>query len=94
MDKLDLSKKFKTLYAAKPAPALVDVPPLSVLAIDGAGAPDGSQAFADAVGALYAISYGLKFGFKMSGRADWKVMPLEGLWWADDMSAFPEGRKA
>jgi hypothetical protein len=42
---------------------LVDVPNLGYLAIDGSGGPDGAE-FADAVPALYAISYGARFLLK------------------------------
>lgn len=37
---------------------------------------------------MYAISYAIKFSVKKDRGIDYGVMPLEGLWWADDMSLF------
>jgi hypothetical protein len=62
---------------------LVDVPKLCYLAIDGSGGPDGAE-FADAVQALYAISYGARFLLKKAHGEAPKVRPLEALWWVDD----------
>jgi hypothetical protein len=57
--------------------------------IDGEGDPNTSTAFHDAVEALYALSYTLKFSLKKSpSPLDYGVMPLEGLWWADDPRDF------
>ncbi len=68
--------------------SVVDVPPLNFLMVDGAGDPNTSQAYQDAVTALYPVAYGLKFMSKKELEQDYVVMPLEGLWWADDMDAF------
>jgi hypothetical protein len=92
MPKIDLKKQLKHLYnpSAKQV-VTVDVPPMNFLMIDGAGAPE-SQAFQDAIEALYAVSFALKFGLKLGrfGKKtyDYPVMPLEGLWWADRADAF------
>jgi hypothetical protein len=90
MKKLDLKKQWKEFYGAKAgAIAAVDVPPLRYLMVDGEGDPNTSQAFQEAVEALYSLSYTLKFTLKKSPRAiDYGVMPLEGLWWADDPREF------
>lgn len=73
---------------------MVDVPPMNFLMVDGEGDPNTSQAFSDAIAALFAVSYTVKFMIKKSVMAiDYSVMPLEGLWWADDMSKFsPEDK--
>jgi hypothetical protein len=96
MEKLDLKKKWKQLYGAKAgAIVAVDVPTLTYLMVDGEGDPNTSQAFQEAVEALYSLSYTLKFTLKKSPRAiDYGVMPLEGLWWADDPRAFYEADKS
>lgn len=78
--KTDFKKVLKHLYAAGAAPALVDVPELAFLAVDGVGDPDG-PVYREAVEALYGVSYGLRFGLKRAGVLDYPVMPLEGLWW-------------
>jgi hypothetical protein len=40
------------------------------------------------VDALYSLAYTLKFMFKKGQGIDYAVLPLEGLWWAEDMGAF------
>ncbi|HVF08881.1 MAG TPA: GyrI-like domain-containing protein [Actinomycetota bacterium] len=74
-------------------PVLVDVPEMSFLMVDGQGDPNTTPEYAEALNALYAVSYGVKFAVKRSGSADFKVMPLEGLWWSDRMSDFTQGRR-
>jgi hypothetical protein len=51
---------------------------------------DTSPDYQAAVEALYSLSYTLKFMHKRQGT-DYTVLPLEGLWWADDYQAFAEG---
>jgi hypothetical protein len=94
MEKLDLKKDLKHLYnpPAK-APVMVEVPPMNFLAIDGEGKPDGPAAV-QAIEALYPVAYTLKFTVKKSQAVDYTVMPLEGLWWAADMSSFAMNDKA
>jgi hypothetical protein len=88
--RIDLKKEFKQLYTAgSRGPELIEVPPLGYLMIDGAGNPNTVPAFQQAIEALYSVSYTLKFMLKKGPRAvDYGVMPLEGLWWTDDMSRF------
>lgn len=88
MEKRDLKKELKHLYQPS-AKAVVelDVPAFRFLMIDGAGDPNTTPAYAAAVEALFSVSYTAKFMMKQAGT-DYAVMPLEGLWWADDLSAF------
>lgn len=90
MQKVDLKKEQKALYQPPTDKVVsVDVPPLSYLMIDGEGDPNSSQAYQEAIEALFSVAYTLKFMVKKSDFAiDYGVMPLEGLWWADDMSNF------
>ena len=87
--KIDLKKEQKHLYApsAKEV-ALVEVPAMDFLMADGAGDPNTSPDFQAAVEALYSLSYTLKFMVKKGQGIDYAVLPLEGLWWAEDMEAF------
>ena len=97
MAKIDLKKDLKTFYGTttKQGFVIVDVPEMNFLMIDGEGDPNTSQAFADAVQALYSLSYPLKFMVKKGPLAiDYGVMPLEALWWAGDMSEFTQGDKS
>ncbi|MDC8759884.1 GyrI-like domain-containing protein [Janthinobacterium fluminis] len=90
MQKIDFKKQLKHLYQPPVGQIVeVDVPELSYLMIDGAGDPNTSPGYAPAVEALYGLSYTLKFMLKKGPQAiDYAVMPLEGLWWADDMASF------
>lgn len=96
MEKIDLKKELKHLYrASAKEPADIVVPPLSYLMIDGKGDPNTSADYAQAVEALFTVSYTAKFAVKRGpDPIDYVVMPLEGLWWADDFSVFGTGDKA
>ena len=88
MTKFDIRKTLESLYAPGTTIEPVDVPPLQYVMIDGAGDPNVSPAYVQAVETLYAVSYGLKFAAKKTLGQDYVVPPLEGLWTADDPSAF------
>ena len=88
MEKIDLKKELKHLYNPSKEIALVDVPEMNFLMIDGAGDPNTSQDYKDAIESLYAVSYTLKFMVKKEKAVDYVVMPLEGLWWTEPMSQF------
>ncbi len=96
MKKIDYKKELKHLY--KPSPKtveIVDVPDMNFLMIDGQGDPNISQEYSDAIETLYAVAYALKFTIKKGElEIDYGVMPLEGLWWVDDMSQFSIDDKA
>ena len=63
--------------------------------VDGIGDPSVAQEYAQAVEALFSVSYTAKFMLKKGPRElDFVVMPLEGLWWADDMADFVSNNKA
>jgi hypothetical protein len=90
---LDLKKDLRWLYApsAKDVSEVV-VPAMAFLMVDGEGDPNTSKGYADAIEALYALAYTIKFSVKKGPLAtDYPVMPLEGLWWAEDMSSFADG---
>lgn len=82
------------LYHAARSPELVRVPELTFLMIDGHGDPNTSTDYREAIEALYGLSYTLKFMLKKELGLNYRVGPLEGLFWADDMSVFSIGRKA
>lgn len=96
MEKLDPKAGLGTLYHPKAKDIVeVDVPPLRYLMIDGQGDPNASPAYAHAVEALFSVSYATRFKVKkMHGGCDYAVMPLEGLWWADDPAVFLAGEKS
>jgi len=87
--KVDLRKELKHLYAPSAKEVLaVNVPKMNFLMIYGMGDPNNSQEYKDAVEALFSLSYAIKFMMKKEKSIDYAVMPLEGLWWIDDMTRF------
>ncbi len=88
MSKVDFKKEFKELYAPPKKFVVVDVPEMQFLMIDGHGDPNTAQEYQDALEALYAVAFKMKFISKKTLEKDYTVPPLEGLWWADDMETF------
>jgi Uncharacterized conserved protein len=82
MEKLDLSKKYKSYYTAKPKPEIVEIEDAQYLSVTGKGDPSGAD-FATDIEALYSTAYNIKFAFKEQGN-DFVVAKLEGLWWYDE----------
>jgi hypothetical protein len=80
----DFKKEFKALYAPSTKSSIVDVPGMTLVMADGKGNPNTSAEYANAVGALYGISYAIKMskngGDTPDGYFDFVVPPLEGLW--------------
>ena len=90
MQKIDYRKKYNEYYSQrKNVISIVNLPPMNFLMIDGSEDPNNNPRYSESLNALYALAYTLKFKVKKSSLAiDYKVTPLEGLWWADDMSEF------
>jgi hypothetical protein len=89
--KTDFKKEIASYQARAGVFSEVVVPSLRYLMIDGRGDPNG-QDYADAIAAIFGVAYKLKFMSKRELDRDYVVMPLEALWWADDMSAFTSER--
>jgi hypothetical protein len=91
----DWRKDLKRLYF--PPTSKVEevvVPKLKFLTIEGHGDPNSSEEFQKAVEALYAISYALKFTIKKQDPSkDFRVGPLEGLWWNTERGELVQGKK-
>jgi hypothetical protein len=92
--KVDFKKTLKHLYSASAKePAIVDVPTMNFAMVDGAGDPNGSAEFQQAMEVLYPVSYTLKFALKKSQGLDYVVPPPEGLWWMEGTDGFRMERK-
>lgn len=92
MNKQDFKKSLDSYHAKHGEFRVINVPKINYLMIDGHGDPNTSQDFKDAILALYPLAYKLKFASKQDLGRDYVVMPLEGLWWAKDMSTFTTAR--
>jgi hypothetical protein len=89
MKKVDLNKKYKPYYSERKGNiSIVEVPSFQYLQCEGQGNPNTSEDYKNAIEALYALSYHIKFSIRKSREVDYGVMPLECLWWMDDMSQF------
>lgn len=86
MNKLDLTKEYRTYFTAKAKPALVTIEEAHFISITGKGDP-AAPAFADNIEALYSTAYTIKFMCKAQ-NSDFIVSKLEGLWWFDE-NKFP-----
>jgi len=98
--KLDLRKQLKQFYAPSAKQVeIVEVPPFKFLMLDGkiepGRAPEDSPSFRAAFGALYGMSFTLKFMSKLNKTKpiDYKIMALEGLWWTEESGEFRVDRK-
>ncbi|RLP86780.1 GyrI-like domain-containing protein [Micromonospora sp. CV4] len=91
-DKIDFKKTLDAYQAQRGRFRIIDVPDMQYLMIDGHGDPNTSPAFTQAIEALYPTAYKLKFASKRTLGRDYVVPPLEGLWWAEDMTAFTTAR--
>jgi hypothetical protein len=79
---LDFKKQQKELYQPKITPAIIDVPEMKFIAIDGKGDPNTSVEYAAAIEMLYGLSWSIKMGNK--SIMEYVVPPLEGFWDIDD----------
>lgn len=90
--KIDFKKTISTYSAPRGRFEIVTVPDTRFLAIDGHGDPNTSEAYRDAIATLYPVAYKLKFFSKRELDRDYTVMPLEALWWSEDMASFTSAR--
>ena len=85
----------RELYAPAREPSLVEVPDLAFLMVDGHGDPNTAPEFSEAIEALYTVAYAAKFAIKRAPEGiDYRVMPLEGVFWTADMSTFATGERS
>jgi len=69
--------------------SILRVPHMNFLSIRGYGDPNNNKEYTQAIEALYALAYRIKFLIKAEPTSiDFAVMSLEGLWWASDIRAF------
>lgn len=92
MAAIDPKKTLDSYRAKRGEFRVIDVPPMQYLMVDGAGDPNTSPAYAQAVSALFPVAYTLKFASRDELGIDTVVMPLEGLWHAPDMESFTSRR--
>ena len=65
-EKVDFKRVLRGLYAPTRTPAVVEVPEMAFLMIDGHGDPNTSAQYRDSVSALFSVAYSA--GSRSSGR--------------------------
>lgn len=85
--KHEWKKSEKGFYLPKNKPELISIPKFKFYTIKGKGNPN-DDFFADYIGALYSLSYGIKMSPKQNiapkNYFEYTVYPLEGVWDIDD----------
>ncbi len=88
MEKIDYKKDEKAFYLPPAKPVRITIPKMKFFMISGTGDPNTSEAFSNALQALYSLSYAIKMspksGTAPEGYRDFAVYPLEGVWDMDD----------
>lgn len=84
----DFKKEYKEFYMPKKKPEIVEIPPMTYIAVQGQGDPnEEGGAYKTAIGVLYAIAYTIKMSkmgdCRIEGYFDFVVPPLEGFWWQE-----------
>lgn len=90
-EKIDFKKATGSYRAKHGEFRILQVPAMRYLMIDGQGDPNLERTYTEALETIYPVAYKLKFASKQNGQ-DYVVPPLEGLWWADDMTSFTTER--
>ncbi|CAM3890723.1 GyrI-like domain-containing protein [Kibdelosporangium persicum] len=83
--------EYKHLFSGKQEPALIEVPSLPYLMVDGKGAPESPE-YSNAVSALYAVAYAVRAALKPV--VQYSVLPLQGQWWSPDPAVFTSGDRS
>lgn len=95
----DFKKEYKELYAPKAVPAIVSVPSMNFIAVDGQGDPniEGGE-YKLALNVLYSVAYTLKMSYKtdykIPGFYEYVVPPLEGFWLQSDTVSIDYAHKS
>ena len=88
--KIDLKKQYPEFYNPPKEPHILEIPEMNFFMVDGTGYPGDNPLYQEALQLLYGVSFTLKMKIIKPIGKDYVVPPLEGLWWADDMSVFTE----
>lgn len=99
MDKIDFKKKYKGIYVpSTKIPSIVMVPPMQFAVLKGVGNPSTSKDFANAIEALYSLSYTISMSYKGDALVipdfyNYTVPPLEGVWDIVEGTEFDKNNK-
>lgn len=93
MPQTDLRRELAHLYAPEStAPALVEVPEMNFIMLDGVGDPAAAREFREAIETLRYLAFALKFNLaETRPEQAFAVMPFEALIWHEDGPAVAPG---
>jgi len=81
--KYEWKKQDKQIYLPKNKPETIKLPSFNYFSLSGKGNPN-SDAYAEAIGVLYSLCYGIKMmpksGIVPEGYYEYSIFPLEGVW--------------
>src|SRR5690606_22228081 len=86
--KIDLKRELAGYAARRGEFALLTIDPRRYLMLDGSGNPNRAPRYEQVLATIFPVAYALKFLSKNELGRDYVVPPLEGLWWAEDMTTF------
>lgn len=94
----DFKKEYKELYQPKNKPAIIRVPKMNFIAVNGRGNPnDEDGEYSRSIAKLYGVAYTLKMSYKTDYQIDgffqYVVPPLEGFWWIEGLKGMDYDRK-
>ena len=90
MAAFDFKKDRKDLYNPPTAPAIVDVPEMLFIMVDGKGDPNMAPAYIESMQLLYGLAYTIRMNKTETDYFEFVVPPPEGLWSLGD-TAFTGG---
>ena len=94
----DYKKEYKEFYMPSGEPAIIEIPKMDFIAVQGRGDPNAEDGeYGKAMNLLYGVAYTLKMSYKgdhkINGFFEYAVPPLEGLWWQDGIEGVDYSRK-
>ena len=95
----DFKKEYREFYLPGSKPAVVKIPPMNFIAVDGRGDPNEENGeYKAAIEALYSAAYAIKMSklgdHRIEGYFDYVVPPLEGFWEQEGKSGFDYSDKS
>lgn len=94
----DFKKEEKIYYSTKKQVAILNIPTMNFLMIDGKGDPNEEDGeYANAVKKLYTLAYTIRMsnrnGKVIEDFFTFVVAPLEGFWWQEGIKGVDSSRK-
>lgn len=96
MEKIRLTDRYDDLFHATKIPAIIEVPTLPYISINGKGSLFKNKSYDTAIGLLQGIAFFTKFKLKQNpppGFVDYRLTPFEAVWGNTDLPKEERTRK-